>query len=138
MRARTRACVCVCVCACMCVFQTCPDQYFDCQNDTTVCIHRLKRCDCVKDCTDGSDESVAYAGCVAEYAACSSRAGEPVRLSVGWLVGGCVCVSVCLLVSLYLLASLFADFNVYVAISLPSSGVPRTQKLRSPSAENPR
>ena len=61
-----------------------------------------------------------------------------VSLSVGWSVGVCVCVSVCLLVSLYLLASLFADFNVYVAISLPSSGVPRTQKLRSPSAEHPR
>ena len=65
------------------VFQTCSNSYFNCLNDTTTCLYYLKRCDCVKDCADGSDESVHYAGCAAEYSTCSSNhAGESVRLSV--------------------------------------------------------
>ena len=71
---RARARVCVCVCVYVCVTQTCPERYFDCKDGNTTCVHFLKKCDCVSDCDDASDEDPEYAGCISDATICHNSA----------------------------------------------------------------
>ncbi|XP_078312803.1 coadhesin-like [Crassostrea virginica] len=43
--------------------QLCPTGYFTCESGAMTCIYNAFKCDCSKDCDDGSDETEGYAGC---------------------------------------------------------------------------
>ncbi|KAH3750081.1 hypothetical protein DPMN_184597 [Dreissena polymorpha] len=45
------------------VFQYCPDNYFTCERGSITCIDDSFVCDCVGDCSEGSDENKLWAGC---------------------------------------------------------------------------
>ncbi|XP_076472307.1 uncharacterized protein LOC143301799 [Babylonia areolata] len=54
--------------------QTCPERYFDCASGNITCVHYLKKCDCVPNCDDASDEDPEYAGCVSDSGVCRNAA----------------------------------------------------------------
>lgn len=45
------------------IIQLCPSEYFTCESGSMTCIYNAFKCDCSKDCDDGSDETAGYAGC---------------------------------------------------------------------------
>ena len=49
--------------------------YFDCENGVE-CVPLAYKCDCVAQCSDGSDEADLWAGCIMSAADCVSKAGE--------------------------------------------------------------
>ena len=73
------------------LFQSCPIRWLACRTSRQ-CIHFLKRCDCVNDCPDSSDEDPDYANCIPEIAQCDNSAGIGVVClhgnsnfsSIGW------------------------------------------------------
>ena len=76
-RKQQRECVCTTIFLIFhAVFQTCPDRFFDCASGNITCVHYLKKCDCIPDCDDASDEDQEYAGCVAATEICQNSARE--------------------------------------------------------------
>lgn len=45
------------------LLQSCPSGFFTCFSGFITCVDETFRCDCTRDCTDGSDENTLWAGC---------------------------------------------------------------------------
>ncbi|XP_062579319.1 coadhesin-like [Saccostrea cucullata] len=61
--------------------QLCPAGWFTCESGGITCIDNQFQCDCSKDCDDGSDEDVNYAGCQAAQMMECQSGGEHLRFS---------------------------------------------------------
>ncbi|XP_056001828.1 coadhesin-like [Ostrea edulis] len=73
--------------------QLCPSGWFTCQSGGLTCIDKTFQCDCAKDCDDGSDEDVTYAGCQTTQMMECENAGGHSRFS-------CLVVVFALLISM--------------------------------------
>lgn len=67
--------------------------YFDCENGVE-CVPLAYKCDCVAQCSDGSDEADLWAGCIMSAADCVSKAVETTSLSLSILITMAAAVSV--------------------------------------------
>ncbi|KAK3095044.1 hypothetical protein FSP39_009582, partial [Pinctada imbricata] len=56
--------------------QLCPAGWFTCESGAMTCIQEVFKCDCSRECDDGSDETEGYAGCSASLLlACGGASG---------------------------------------------------------------